>query len=216
MAQQKGNGAGVAEFASGTLVYKSNLRAIKIDTGIDLSGEDDQTREAVERVLSLTQPLVYQVISEDGTQDVINGQTEANYDGTGSNGSFVGGDGAGGTAHVALDVITLSDGTTVRVDAVDLDGDVTEFTITAVGGANSSEGATLTQAGSTGAGTDFSLTLGGDNVSGGGGVIHAVVDGSQVDSASLQAQLRAIGTDNVSGKVFTGATVVDAVTLTVA
>lgn len=210
MAQSKGNGAGVAEFNSGTLVYKSNLKAIKIDTGIDLSGEDDQTRESVERVLSLVQPLMYQVISEDGTQDIINGQTEADYDGADSNGSF-----SGGAGHVALDVITLSDGSTVRVDTVD-GGEVTEFTVTGVGGANSSEGATLTQAGTTGAGTDFSLTLGGDNVSGGGGVIHAIVDGSQFWGPALQAQIRAVGTDNVNGKDFSGATVVTGASITIA
>lgn len=214
MAQSKGNGSGVAEFATGTLVAKSNLKAIKVDLGFDISGEDDASGEAVETALQFVQPLMYMGVSDDAASDIINAQTEANYDGTGSNGSFVGGDGAGGAAHVALDVITLSDGTTVRVDDVDVDGDVTEFTITAVGGANSSEGATLTQAGTTGAGTDFSLTLGGDNVSGGGGVFHCIVDGSQCDVAALQAQIRAVGT--VAGNNFAGATVALGTSITVA
>lgn len=215
MAQQKGNGKGVAEFATGTLIAKSNIKLIKVDLGFDISGEDDAPFEAVERALGFIQPLVYQADSSDAASDIINGQTEADYNGAGSNGSFVGGDGAGGTAHVAADTITLSDGSTVTVDAVNADGDVTEFTIASVGGGNSSEGDTLTQSGSTGSGTAFSLTLGGDNVSGGGGVINCIVDGSQLDISALQAQLRAIGTD-AGGNSFAGATVALATSITLA
>jgi len=209
MAQSKGNGSGVAEFATGTLVAKSNLKAIKVDLGFDISGEDDASGEAVETALQFVQPLMYMGVSADATSDVINGQTEAAYDGAGSNGSFV-----GGTGYAAAEVITLSDGSTVTVDTVDA-GVVTEFTISSVGGANSSEGATLTTASSTVAGNDdFTLTLGGDNVAGGGGVFHCIVDGSQCDVAALQAQIRAVGT--VAGNNFAGATVALGTSITVA
>ena len=57
MAQTKGNGAGVGEFVTGTLVSKANLVALLVDAGADLRAEDDATREAVERALSMIQPL---------------------------------------------------------------------------------------------------------------------------------------------------------------
>jgi len=59
MAQSKGNGAGVAEFVTGTLVNKANLVAVLVDTGADLQAEDDAYGEAVERTLSIVQPLMY-------------------------------------------------------------------------------------------------------------------------------------------------------------
>jgi hypothetical protein len=105
MAQSKGNGAGVAQFVTGTLVSNHNLKAILVDTGANLQTEDDATREAVERALGFIQPLMYVIPSASG------------------------------------------------------------------------------------------------------GEIHAVVDASQFDAASLQKQLRGIGTDNVNSYNFAGATV---------
>jgi len=61
--------------------------------------------------------------------------TEADFDGIDPNGSFVGGDGPGGTAYAAMDTITLENDTVITVTAVDADGDVTEFSITAIIGA---------------------------------------------------------------------------------
>lgn len=61
MAQSKGNGAGVAEFATGTLISRHNLLAVLVDTGGDLQAEDDAFGEAVERALSIIQPLMYVV-----------------------------------------------------------------------------------------------------------------------------------------------------------
>jgi len=63
MAQSKGNGAGVAEFATGTLISRHNLKAVLVDTGGDLQAEDDAYGEAVERALSIIQPLMYVVPS---------------------------------------------------------------------------------------------------------------------------------------------------------
>tara|TARA_B100000963_G_C22578895_1_gene649864 strand:- start:225 stop:572 length:348 start_codon:yes stop_codon:yes gene_type:complete len=59
MAQSKGNGAGVGDFATGSLIQKHNVKAILVDTGADLRNEDDATREAVERALQFIQPLAY-------------------------------------------------------------------------------------------------------------------------------------------------------------
>ncbi len=59
MAQTKGNGKGVAEFATGTLHSRHNLKFAVIDAGASLTAEDDATREAVERVLQIVQPLAY-------------------------------------------------------------------------------------------------------------------------------------------------------------
>lgn len=61
--------------------------------------------------------------------------TEADFDGIDPNGSFVGGDGPGGTAYAPMDTITLENDTIITVVAVDGDGDVTEFSITSVIGA---------------------------------------------------------------------------------
>ena len=85
-------------------------------------------------------------------------QDETDYDGVGSNGIFVGGDGVGGTAYVAADTITLSDGSLITVDVVDGDGDVTDFTVTTSGGTTVTAGVTLTQSSTSGTGTAFTLT----------------------------------------------------------
>ena len=63
MAQTKGEGKGVAEFATGTLISRHNLLAVLVDTGADLQSEDDAPFEAVERALSIIQPLMYVVPS---------------------------------------------------------------------------------------------------------------------------------------------------------
>jgi hypothetical protein len=106
------------------------------------------------------------------------GDTEASFDGIAPNGSFVGGDSFGGTAHIAFDVITLSNGGQVLVDAVNANGDVTEFTITLIGQNSDTTFITadnlanytidmdtkiesnfeLIQVHTTGTGTDFALT----------------------------------------------------------
>lgn len=64
MAQAKGNGAGVGDFATGTLIQKHNVKCVLIDCGANLQTEDDATREAVERALSFIQPLAYFIPSD--------------------------------------------------------------------------------------------------------------------------------------------------------
>ena len=61
MAQTKGEGAGVGDFATGSLIEKHNIKLIKVDVGADLRSEDDATREAVERALQFIQPLMYEI-----------------------------------------------------------------------------------------------------------------------------------------------------------
>jgi hypothetical protein len=68
MAQTKGSGAGVAEFATGTLISRHNLKAILVDTGADLQAQDDAYGEAVERAISLIQPLMYVIPSASAGQ----------------------------------------------------------------------------------------------------------------------------------------------------
>ena len=114
MAQSKGNGAGVGDFTTGTLIQKHSIACILVDTGADLRTEDDATREAVERALQMIQPLAYEVTDDNS------------------------------------------------------------------------------------------------------GKIHAVVDSSQFDAASLQKHLRAIGTDDVNSYNFSGTTVTAGTSLTVA
>ena len=64
MAQTKGNGAGVGDFATGSLIEKHNVKLIKVDVGADLRSEDDATREAVERALQFIQPLAFFAVDD--------------------------------------------------------------------------------------------------------------------------------------------------------
>ena len=73
---------------------------------------------------------------------LIAGVDETSYDGVEPNGTFNGIAGAG--SYVIGDVITLSDGSTVTVDAVST-GDVTQFTVTTSGGTPVTAGVALTQ-----------------------------------------------------------------------
>lgn len=100
-------------------------------------------------------------VSEIGT---ILSQDETVFDGVGSNGTFVGGDGVGGTSYAPADTITLSDGTVVTVDTIDGNGDVVTFDITTASTSGTgSDNPTLTQSSTSGTGTAFTLTLGDAN-----------------------------------------------------
>jgi len=121
---------------------------------------------------------------------IVDGQDETAYDGTLPNGTFVPGDGAGGTAYAPGDTITLSDGSVITVDAVDGGGDVTAFTVTTSGNTNVTPGTPLTQVSSSGAGTDFTMTPENNNIS--DGTISIEVndsylrnDGDTLDSGTL-------------------------------
>ena len=96
----------------------------------------------------------------DQTASLIDALDETFYDNSPTTeGTF-----AGGTGYAAAEVITLSDGSTITVDAVS-GGVVTEFTVETVTTTPFVLGSTLTTTSSTGAGNDdFTLTPDVDNV----------------------------------------------------
>jgi len=102
-----------------------------------------------------------QAIFDVNDLSTVTAQDETDFDGVGSNGTFTGGDGVGGTAYVVADTITLSDGTVITVDAINGNDDVTEFTVTSASTSGIvGDAQTLTQASTSGTGTGFTLTLG--------------------------------------------------------
>ncbi len=87
-------------------------------------------------------------------------QDETNFTGGSPNGSFVGGNANPFTGYLAGQTITMNEGTTVLVDAVDGNGDVTQFTIQTTSVSATASGATLTQDSvDSGQGAGFTLTL---------------------------------------------------------
>ena len=92
------------------------------------------------------------------------GQDETDYDGTVDNGTFVGGNGLIATPYTPADTITLSDGSVITVDAVDGNGDVTQFTVTTSGITGVTIGIPLTQTSTSGTGVAFTLTPEANNV----------------------------------------------------
>ncbi len=91
-------------------------------------------------------------------------QDETSFDNTPtSEGTFVGGNTNPFTPYIAGQTITLNDGTVVLVDAVDGNGDVTQFTIQSISIVSVASGTTLVQSSTTGAGQGFTLTLDTDN-----------------------------------------------------
>lgn len=138
--------------------------------------------------------------------------TEFTVDNTGSD--------AGTAPAVALTFVSSTgSGTafTLTPGVDNVSGSVTEFTVDSSGSATPGvEGVALTFGSSDGPGTDFTLTPGGNNIVGGGGIIHLIMDAEQFDAASLQVQLRAIGTDNVNGQDFSGVSVTEGTSLVIA
>ena len=82
------------------------------------------------------------------------GQDETDYTASESTGTFT-----GGTGYTVNDINTMSDGSTITVDAVAA-GVITQFTITTASTSGFANNAVLTQVSSTGEGTSgFTLTL---------------------------------------------------------
>ena len=136
------------------------------------------------------------------------GQTEADFDGLFGRGTFQGGDGPGGTSYVPADTITLSDGSVLTVDNVAATGDVTGFTVTSTGTGIVLSGATLTQAATSGAGTDFELYPLGPNLTG-----H---EGAYFDVSSTTTTYRFWFSDGVTVPPPAGGNTLVAVPFTVA
>ena len=130
----------------------------------DYSTEWHQTVNALEG--SETPLILLEVSHADLLKETIAAQDETDYNNVGDNGTFVGGDGLGGTAYVVNDTITLSDGSVITVDAIDVDDDVTQFTVTSKSTSSFyfPEVTALTQSSTSGSGTAFVLTVGTANV----------------------------------------------------
>ena len=105
--------------------------------------------------------------SAGGFARTIYNQTEANFDdaiAATENGTFNGGNANPFTGYLAGQTITLNDGTQVLVDAVDGNGDVTQFTITRTSQSPIPVDSTLYQASvDSGQGQGFTLTTDGNN-----------------------------------------------------
>ncbi len=92
------------------------------------------------------------------TVSTIAAQDETNYDNSPTTeGTF-----AGGTGYAVSDVNTMSDGSTITVDAVS-SGVITQFTVTTNSTTGFVDAATLTQSSTTGAGTGFTMSPDTDN-----------------------------------------------------
>jgi hypothetical protein len=94
----------------------------------------------------------FEVASGASLEGLIESQTEINYDGIGTNGTFV-----GGTGYAVSDTIILSDDSIVTVDAVS-GGNVTQFTITTGSNESITQSVPLTQSSTSGTGTGFTVT----------------------------------------------------------
>jgi hypothetical protein len=94
-------------------------------------------------------------------------QTQNDYNGSGNNGTFTGGDGVGPNFYAAGDTITLSNNAQIVVTAVDSSGDVTDFEVLERGSTVVTTGQLLSQTSTTGNGSAFSITVGAANKSSG-------------------------------------------------
>lgn len=130
--------------------------------GISNKAEDDTVHQ-----ITVTGANAYTYTTTDagpttynGTAFVVDGQDETSYDNSPTTeGTF-----AGGTGHAVSDVIRITGGSLVTVDAVS-SGVVTQFTVNAgPDGGEHSATDVLSQRESTGSGTGFSLTLDTDNI----------------------------------------------------
>lgn len=113
----------------------------------------------IEGVAALTYDGATFAAYGDSTAKLIDALDETFYDNSPTTeGTF-----SGGTGHAALDVITMSDGSTITVDAVS-GGVVTQFTVETITTTPFVLGDTLTQSSTTGSGASFTLTPDIDNV----------------------------------------------------
>jgi len=153
---------------------------------------------------------------------ILTSQDETDYNNSGDNGTFVGGDGGGGTAYVAADTITLSDGTLITVDVVDGNDDVQDFTVTTSGLTTVVAGVVLTQSSTSGTGTDFTLTPESNNITAfshiGGDIVLTPGVGTGGGSAGAIVIPQTIAPTVTSNKLYnvSGAIIWDGVDLTAA
>jgi hypothetical protein len=102
---------------------------------------------AADDEITLSDGSVITVDAIENTNFLKVGQTQLDFDGVGGNGTFVAGDGAGATRYNWNDLITLSDGSVVRVFKTAANGNVLSFRVESAGTSAFSSIATLTQDG---------------------------------------------------------------------
>jgi hypothetical protein len=129
--------------------------------GTFVGGDDYAVGEVI--TLSESSTATVDAISATGVVTIA-AQDETSFDNSPvTEGTFVGGNANPFTPYIAAQTITMNDGTVILVDAVDGNGDVTEFTIQSISTVSVASGTTLVQASTTGAGAGFTLTLDTDN-----------------------------------------------------
>lgn len=122
---------------------------------------DDKCLEAKVILENLTNEFINEFNAASGllvgTSLLIASQTETNFDGVGTNGTFVGGDGLIATPYAPGDTITLNNGAVITVGTIDGNGDVLTFVVTTIG-SFVTQSVALTQTATSGAGNAFTLT----------------------------------------------------------
>lgn len=137
---------------------------------------------------------------------LVEAQDETNYNGVGSNGTFIGGYESATDTHAATDILTMNDGTIVTVDAVDGNGTVTQFTITTNSTKTSGNGQ-IDAVSSSATSIDFNTT--GNTITRTAGGTDFITDGFrigmkiQVDGATTEANDGAYTIATVSTTVIT-------------
>jgi hypothetical protein len=112
-------------------------------------------------------------------------------------GTFNGGDGAGATNYVAGTTITMNDGSVINVDAIDANGDVTEFTIASGSTSSFSSAAVLTQASADSGGLGFTLTPDANNEIGVGPVTQFTIGSAGSVPFSLPSTVPQVSTTGI-------------------
>jgi hypothetical protein len=143
----------LAPYTGMSISYRSDPLTVEIGSGLfyDFGIVIDGNNGTAEQIYEFVQYQLRQNSDINEGEQLIAAQDETNYAA-----SF-----AGGTGHAVSDIITLTNGATITVDAVS-GGVVTQFTVTTTGPAI--EGETILQASTTGTGIDFSITTAAANL----------------------------------------------------
>ena len=129
------------------------------------------------------------------------GQNQNDFDNVGSNGTFSAGAGAA-PGYNEGDTITLSDGTVLQVNQVDVNEDVEEFEIISASTSSFTTASVLTQVATTGLGTTFTLTTDTNNETAFGDVATFTVT-TAGDASNAPGDTVAQSTTTGSGTGFT-------------
>jgi len=127
------------------------------------------------------------------------GETDVEFDGVGSNGTFVGGDGPSGTTYQIGTTITMSDGSVINITSIDGDGDVDGFTVAPPGSTSKfvAIGATLSQVSTTSVGVGFTLSPDTNNTTPVGAVTEFTVNSAGVSPFNWPSSITQSSTDGI-------------------